>query len=487
MNRFTNHTNLKKLLTASIILFTILFCVFLTNCDNTNNDRFIRKNIHSPEAKDDINALNKALAIMRTKDCQDPLSWYYQGSIHWIPDTINNNKFCPQYKNISNLMPGWDNCTHTPEGTEKLHFLLWHRLYIWHFEKIVRKLSQKEDFALPYWSYQDGGDNKCLPDLFGDKSTALYESARFDSLNNGYPVSGEITRALDLTKLMSYTNYKSFCLNINAAPHGAMHDYIGAGNDTSGTQQFNNGITGTITNTGLMGWVPTAAFDPIFWTHHSNIDRIWQQWTNSPNGVSVTLEQLKAVEWPYVFFDENGEKVEYTVEQAWEIMFNLDYDFDDTPIKSKEPKLLATENKKPLSIESKPKSNVSSKLTNLTKIETPLTSTGSKNGVRVVMTVSFTKLPKGVYEVYYNLSDGETPQTNGKNFAGFMTFFGADHKTQGESCLKGCCRKLNRDGRPEVTFEYEIPQSAEYNFSIYKHNGKHVGDLVIEKIEILAN
>ena len=31
---------------------------------------------------------------------------------------------------------------------------------------------------------------------------------------------------------------------------------------------------------GSMGQVPTAAFDPIFWSHHSMVDRIWYLWQN---------------------------------------------------------------------------------------------------------------------------------------------------------------------------------------------------------------
>ena len=65
-----------------------------------------------------------------------------------------------------------------------------------------------------------------------------------------------------------------------------------------------------------------------------------------------------------------------------------------------------------------------------------------------------------------------------------MTFFGADHKMIGESCEKGCCRELTKSGRPKFTFEYEVDMNDVYNVSIYKHNGKHVGDLVIESIII---
>ena len=87
---------------------------------------------------------------------------------------------------------------------------------------------------------------------------------------------------------------------MDIAPHGAIHDYVGLGNDTTGLLRFNNSITGSVTPFGLMGWVPTAAFDPIFWTHHANVDRLWQQWTNSTNGQPVTLEDLNSADWKYV-------------------------------------------------------------------------------------------------------------------------------------------------------------------------------------------
>ena len=435
-----------------IIILSLFISLFYSSCNSESTDksqRWVRKNIHSSEAIKDIEALNRALKIMREKDCKDPLSWYYQGAIHWIPDTIKNNQLCSSYSNVSELMPGWDNCTHTPSGQEKIHFLVWHRLYIWHFEKIVRKLSGYQDFALPYWGYEEAGLNKCMPDMFTQKGSSLYESCRYDSLNLGYPINGEILRGLDLNKLMSYSNYRMFCLNINVAPHGAMHDYIGAGNDTSGLLQFQNPITNSITNTGLMGWVPTAAFDPIFWTHHSNIDRIWQKWTNSPNGVEVTLEELQSIKWPYVFFDENGDKVEYKIEEVYDMIYNTDYDFDDTPVREKQKQLLnSSDNSEPkvISIDT-PGLKISDKLSKPISLPGLVTSGKSKTKLNLELTVSFTKVPKGIYEVYVNLDEDDVPSAQSEKFAGYMTFFGADHKMQGESCKKGCCRKLNDKGR----------------------------------------
>lgn len=451
-----------------------------------SNTKFVRKNIHSPEAQSDVDAMNKALQSMRKLDCSNPLSWYYQGAIHWIPDTIKDNKLCNSYKNISDKKDGWDNCTHSHTSVDEVNFLVWHRLYIWHFEKIVRKLSGKKDFALPYWGYTNKGtENLTLHQSFIDKSSSLYESSRFDSLNQGCPMEGEIQRTFNLSKLMSYTDFQLFASNIDRAPHGAIHDYVGHGNDyNDGKLWFDNSITGTKTHDGLMGWVPTAAFDPVFWTHHSNIDRIWQQWSNSANGRPITVEMLKQNPWSYAFFDENGKKVVYTPEQIIDIIYSLDYDFDDCQVRPVTNPVLVKSSKRN-KVSQKVGLDVNSQITDAITIKSPVSSTGQFPGkVEIEVEVSFTDLPRGVYEVYVNHNKSIEPNPSNNSFVGFMTFFGQDHKSSGTVCLNGCCTPLI-NGRPSMKFKFQVDQSSEYNFIIYKHNGNHSGDLRIENINIL--
>jgi hypothetical protein len=464
-----------------VLVFIAPFLFFLNKLNSNEKEteiRYVRKNIHSPEAQSDVEALNKALKIMREKECSDPLSWYYQGAIHWIPDTINNQNLCETYHNKGQLKEGWDNCTHTKES--EIHFLVWHRLYIYHFEKIVRKLSEKKDFALPYWGYTDKEPiNKPLHRLFCDKSSALYESARFDSLNSGYPISGEIERALDVTSLFKLTSYRNFNHQMDIAPHGAIHDYVGAGNDVSGQLKFNNQITGTITSTGLMGWVPTAAFDPIFWTHHANVDRLWQQWTNSVNGQPVTIADLNSTNWKYVFFDENGKKVVYTNEEIIKIIYNLDYDYDDCKVQGKEYRVQTF----------RPMTTLTTKLSEKIDRNLEIVSIGNSlinlKGRVVEVTISYTVRPKGIYEVYINGDNTLHPSDD--EFLGFMTFFGTDHKAQGKTCLKGCCGELT-SGRFTQTFRWEITDNTSMNQSlnlhIFKSNGKVNSDIIIEKVKI---
>ena len=466
-------------------LSLIFGLIIFTSCEESGpeNQRFIRREIHSPEALEDVKAMNKALEIMRSKGCQDPLSWYYQGAIHWVPDSIPNNQFCDSYHTFVDSKLAWRNCTHSKSKEEEIHFLVWHRMYIWHFEKIVRKLSGKKDFALPYWNYTSGDKSKMsLHPLFRNNKSYLYEDCRFDSINKGYPIEGEVERALDITKLMTYTSYELFNKNMDRAPHGTIHDYIGHGNDyNDGKLWFDNPITGKKSHDGLMGWVPTAGFDPIFWTHHSNIDRIWQKWTNSDNGQMITLELLKSVEWPYIFFDENGKEVRYTPEQVYKILYSMDYDYDDAKVEPKLNQMPVKFSNKQLISQLNPKTLLSGQNT---KINLENTLDVKSKSVVIEIEASYKEVPSGVYEVYLNTKQRKT---GSKNFVGFMTFFGEDHKSPGKSCKNGCCQVVTTDGRTKMKFVFQHSLEKNWQFHFYNHNGYSTGDLRIDKITIRKN
>lgn len=425
---------------------------------------YVRHEIHSEAAQPHVQALNVALDSMRKMDCNNPLSWYYQGAMHWVPDSIQTNPLCPSYRTIADLKPAWDNCTHSHEGLEKLHFLVWHRMYIWHFEKIVRKLSGYNEFALPYWGYTD--NQLVLQDTFRDSTSALFESARFDSLNAGFPLDGEILRAIDTQSLMRYTTFQEFSNHINAAPHGAMHDYIGHGNVDPDTTKKNvwNKITNSYGSEGLMGWVPTAGFDPVFWTHHSQIDRLWQQWSNSANGKAVTLEILKAHPWPYVFFNENGVAVKYTPEQVIDIIYNLDYKFDDTDVRVPEVnELQLVRTTAPLTeVRFMEPIMVNDQITDAITITLDKV---PAQKVNVEFQLMYTNQPSGVYEVYLNQSSAPFSTTS-ESFVGFISFFEA-HRNEGHSY-----------------FTFKVNPMKEYNFVIYKHNGRTSGNLRVTGAKI---
>ena len=76
----------------------LLLLVAVVGCQTTPEvTKRIRYNAHSQEAIPHLKAMDKAFGIMKSLDCDDPRSWYYQGSIHWIPDSIPNNQLCDSY------------------------------------------------------------------------------------------------------------------------------------------------------------------------------------------------------------------------------------------------------------------------------------------------------------------------------------------------------------------------------------------------------
>jgi hypothetical protein len=396
----------------------------------------------------------------------------------------------------------WDNCTHFTPGIE-INFLIWHRLYIYNFEKIVRSLSHDPSFALPYWAYTDTTNiiaNRTLNQQLRNTKSSLYTASRFKELNNGVPLNGDIIAALDLTKLNQNTDLYLYSKQIDAAPHGAMHNYIGAGNNDH--YMIYNEIYQKVYDGGLMANVPSAGFDPVFWLHHSNIDRIWQQWTNSANGKKITVEDLKAHPFHYQFYNEKGQAVTYTPEEIVKIIYNLDYDFDDTKLnpgagllknKIEAPSVFLsakipadTVAKKDVEQTVTGKAltfSVANKHQQSLKLFTSKNQAGIHKTVVVKLTISIAKEPKGIYQVYINLPKGATPDPKGNYFAGFITFFGSTHAS-----MPG----MNM-GSTDATFYFDLTDEFDktdalskpnFDVSILNKSGKGLGTFTVKDVTI---
>jgi hypothetical protein len=465
-------------------VLSILSVLLVASCNDKSGSRYVRKNANSSESQADVEAMNKAMEIMKSKDCNDPTSWYYQAAIHWIPLQIDSNKLCESYTDWTELKMAWDECTHSNSGAEEINFLIWHRMYIWHFEKIVRKTSGKKDFALPYWGYTNyNNPDKIMPTEWRDTSSSLYEEARVKSLNNGKPIEGSARRAIDgdYPKLMQITDYQTFNSNFDRGIHGTMHNYIGMGNHIHDI--YYNRIMQKNSLTGLMAQVPTAGFDPIFWAHHSNIDRVFQKWLNSPYGQKITLQQLKDNPWKYQFFDENGKSVVYTPEEVMAVVYNMDYDYDDTKVYLNTNAPDAKIGPREILASSTPNTLIKGESTHVGTLTSPANYNNSKTLLEISTT--FDELPMGVYEVYINHTDGTQFDPKDVSFIGIMSFFGANHgDPRNKKCLNGCCSPVSEDGKPMTVFKYELNTSAKYDIIIYKQGGEMVKGLKVNKLAI---
>lgn len=206
---------------------------------------YVRKEIHSltPAELDDFRAVVKAI---KARGIGNRKSYAFQANIHGHTGAGTD--------------PLWDQCVHTLPG-----FLAWHRAYLLYFEQMLRQVSNRSDFALPYWDYDRFPS---LPDAFrtpADPSNPLWVPGRNPDLAAGGAMDPAVTdasMAMNETSFLTSGSGPGFEAMVQQTPHNAVHGTIG----------------------GLMGSVPTASQDPIFWLHHCNIDRLWSKWLTLGGG-----------------------------------------------------------------------------------------------------------------------------------------------------------------------------------------------------------
>ena len=502
----------------------------------------IRYEAHTSQGQANLQSLKIALEKMKAMGCEDPRSWYYQGAIHWVPTRTANisgiqaeNPLCPSYSNFledpnnpfpgsDNLLASWDNCTHATNQAGQnsvVHFLPWHRLFVYHFEKIVRELSDDPNFTLPYWGYISLSDTE-LPDqtlltmpaefrIPADSSNSLYESARDRSITKGAPLSEEFSQEnlLDAVEGLSRQKvYADFNRQIDQRPHGLMHVYLG------GAINGDLGIFNPIYNRteddggepqyGLMTNVPSAGFDPIFWMHHGNIDRLWAQWTKETH-VTLTQDELEKVSWPYQFFEPNGEVTAYTMAEVVNSVYNMDYEYDDGsspnfPATLNLRTLMANQLHKTLLGNSQIKKTVGSdqELTQTVPLTSQFRNQLNSNQFLSVdrlsqpnytleVDVTYTGRPRGIYKVYLNLPNDESARNTAINdidtyFVGTISFFVLESD-------RPTTKKFQFDITDELMLQTQ--NLEEFNtdaasISIRKQNGPVAETLTVDNLAVFA-
>ncbi|HET9392224.1 MAG TPA: tyrosinase family protein [Candidatus Rubrimentiphilum sp.] len=252
---------------------------------------FVRRDIGGLMATDPIIvSYRKAVKAMQTlsmNNPNDPRGWAYQAAIHG-----------------TRTMPtklAWNTCQH---GT--LFFWSWHRMYLYWFERIVRKMSSDPTWALPYWNWTSASERH-LPSMFRDVTSELYTPNRNPSFNDG---TGSLPATdVDYSAAFAFAGFADANGFIQGTPHGDVHVDIG----------------------GWMGDVPTAAQDPIFYLHHSNIDRLWNLWLAQGGGRTDPLADNPWKNTIWTFFDENGATVHMTSCDVLRAALQLNYRYEGEP------------------------------------------------------------------------------------------------------------------------------------------------------------
>lgn len=280
----------------------------------------------------------KAVRTLRARPFTDPTSWRFVAAMHgWHPvvwqrfGVIAQDEAVPPDAVQSRFM---NQCQH-----QTWFFLPWHRGYVSAMERIlldaVVEAGGPADWALPYWNYSDATAPQArhLPDAFAARTlpdgtdNPLHVARRFG--RGTTPIVISPTRvtleALELDRFAGGTNDippgfggpatlfhhgpESETTNggLESGPHNGVHGAVGGsrpGADPNAWQSL-----------GLMSAPWTAALDPVFWLHHSNIDRLWTTWRVShadpadpdwlrgPTDRTFVMPEVGGTEWEFTAAD----------------------------------------------------------------------------------------------------------------------------------------------------------------------------------------
>lgn len=287
-----NHfTRRRFLVTAGAAASTVLGSSIF-NLETVWAAPYTRRNLGGMAASDPVLvSYRKAIKAMKLLPSSNPLSWDYQAAIHGAPGPP--------------LHTAWDTCEH---GTP--YFWSWHRMYLYWFERIIRKMSGDSSWALPYWDYVSPSQ-RSLPVPFRDPSSELYLAARGTGWNAGS--ASYAAWQVDPTSGNSFVDFFSGQSGLESNPHDNIHTVMG----------------------GLMCCPDTAAADPIFYVHHSNIDRLWNLWLAQGGGRSDPLSTSTWINKTYTFFDENAKAVNMKTCDILRAAEQLNYTYESEPAQVK--------------------------------------------------------------------------------------------------------------------------------------------------------
>jgi tyrosinase len=131
-------------------------------------------------------------------------------------------------------------------GTSGRNFLAWHRRFLRELELRLQQVTQ--GLALPYW---DWVQDRSIPSALDDP---------------GLLQSWSVSRSWDPSFLPSAAAVDAVVADKKFGPFQLalehQHDFV------------HRAVGGTMDS-------PSSPADPLFWLHHANIDRIWDQWQQS--------------------------------------------------------------------------------------------------------------------------------------------------------------------------------------------------------------
>jgi tyrosinase len=431
------------LLNASAVALSNLFRSAVAQEDN----QIVRYGAGTPEGKQMLRVYAQGVAAMKVLPPQDPRSWTFQWYVHATPQSK------PQM--LDAIFPGasgaafglandtWFTCQ-PHQGQPEDYFLPWHRLYVMQFEEIIRTLTGRDDFTLPYWDYTSATayaipdefqlknrDDPALSPLFVPNRNKDGGNLRSADVNAGEPLNKYFRGRQNFLVLpnLGEPSYSRFCSQLDRRLHGEIHEF-----------------TGDQTN---MASIATSAGDPIFWLHHCNIDRIWAAWNASGGKNPTSTNGINWADTNFVFAGAEGQRVEINISTI-SGSAALSYKYDSLPGVRPGAALVSSSSQVNVLLKSvgagvaaasvSPSQPAAAVTLGWAPVKAVLAPTASQNQLSIIASSIQTAAPghlvlllkdvqahldpNTVYQVFLDLPENASDEVQDRHYVGLLNFFG---------------------------------------------------------------
>ncbi|KAD3066351.1 hypothetical protein E3N88_34231 [Mikania micrantha] len=270
--------------------------------------------------KEQVEKYRAAIQAMRDLPDDHPHSFVSQAKIHCA--------YCNGgYSQVDSGFPDIDIQIHN-----SWLFFPFHRWYLYFYERILGKLIKDPEFALPYWKWDEPAGMP-IPEMFVPEKIYCEPNSLYDVYRNADHIKERIVdldyggtdRGLPYEQQISSnlcTVYRDLVRNggdtlsffggvyvagdspvenndpsvgsVESGSHTAVHRWVGDPKQTNGED---------------MGNFYSAGYDPAFYIHHANVDRMWKLWKDLRLPGHVEPTEPDWLNASYVFYDENEELV----------------------------------------------------------------------------------------------------------------------------------------------------------------------------------
>ncbi|TXG47345.1 hypothetical protein EZV62_026639 [Acer yangbiense] len=254
----------------------------------------------------------KAIELMKALPANDPRNFMQQANVHCA--------YCDgAYHQVG--FPNLDLQVHN-----SWLFFPFHRYYLHFYEKILGKLIDDPTFALPFWNW-DSPPGMQMPSMFANPKSPLYDALRNSNhlpptlIDLNYSGTDESTTNEKQLSRNLKIMYRQMVSNGKTAKLFMGHSYRAGDEPDPGAGALENMPHGQVhiwcgdnkqPNLEDMGNFYSAARDPIFFAHHSNIDRMWTVW-KTLGGKRTDFTDPDWLNAGFLFYDENANLVRVKV------------------------------------------------------------------------------------------------------------------------------------------------------------------------------